>query len=291
MTIPILSIHDIDTSSGRVCLDNQLHVTTTDELHTPQPTGPRKGDHFVIMLAVAGTTPIKYNLLDYTLKPNDMFIISPAVIHQFDARNGILIGAGFTKEFFSEALIHKKHINVFDFLLSNKDPYYPLSPNEAGILHQLMLMVKNYYYDRGQPLQKQSLFHSFNLFILEAAKIFQKYRLDTDSKSTRKNEILAGFLQLLSEHYKKERSVQFYADRIFVSPQHLTKILKESTGKTAGQLIDEMVVAEAKILLDFPELTVGSIAEELNFSSQFIFSKFFKRHTGFSPSHFRSQKI
>lgn len=290
MTLPVLSIRLIDAYSGRGRLDNQFHVTRTDELPFPIHPVPVKGDHFVIVLSLTGETRVKYNLKEYILRPNDMFILSPAVTHQFEATdNGLLLGAGFTKDFFSEALIHQKQVNLFDFLSPDMDPYYRLQADEAENMHRLMLMLRNYYYNKEHAFRKEVLFHSFNLFMLEAAAIIRKYRLEKDSHSTRKGELLSSFLQLLSVHYKQQRSVQFYADKIFVSAKHLTRIIKQLTGKTVSQLIDEMVLADAKILLDLPDLTVANIADQLNFGNQFVFSKFFRRNTGMSPSQFRSK--
>lgn len=289
MTLPVLSIRLIDAYSGRGRLNNQFHVTRTDELPFPIHTVPVKGDHFVIVLSLTGETKVSYNLKDYILRPNDMFILSPAVIHQFDATDGLLLGAGFTKEFFSEALIHQKHIDLFDFLSPDMDPFYRLSSGEAENMHRLMLMLRNYYYDKGHTFHKEVLFHSFNLFMLEAAALIRKYRLEKEVRAARKSEILTNFLKLLSQHYREERSVQFYAHRIFVSAKHLTKMIKQLTGKTVSRFIDEMLLADAKMLLDFPNLTVANIADQLNFSNQFAFSKFFKKQTGMSPSQYRSK--
>jgi AraC-like DNA-binding protein len=92
---------------------------------------------------------------------------------------------------------------------------------------------------------------------------------------------------MLSSHFKEERGVQFYADALFITPKHLSKTLKEITNKTCSELIDEMVITEARILLQNMGQSVASVAEQLHFSDQFFFSKFFKRHTGINPSQYK----
>ncbi|MCB0458901.1 MAG: AraC family transcriptional regulator, partial [Flavobacteriaceae bacterium] len=62
---------------------------------------------------------------------------------------------------------------------------------------------------------------------------------------------------------------------------------KEVSGKSTSQLINEIVVMEAKIMLDNPKLTISQIAQELQFSNQSFFGKFFKKNTGISPSNYR----
>jgi AraC family transcriptional activator of pobA len=105
---------------------------------------------------------------------------------------------------------------------------------------------------------------------------------------TRKENILTTFMKSLTEHFKEERSVQFYADALFITPKHLTKTVKELTHKTCGEMIDEMVILEAKILLDDLALSVANVADQLQFSDQFFFSKFFKKHTGINPSKYKN---
>jgi AraC-like DNA-binding protein len=288
-SVPVLSISEINDSSGKECLGDQFHVTMSTELRgTPKYQKPVKGDHFVFLLALAGSTSMTYNLLDYKLSPNDLFIISPGVIHEFNTgEDGQLIGTGFTNIFFSEFLIHKKHMDVFNILFANSNPYFKLSSEEAAILHNLMLMLKKSHADKEHPFKEDMMFHGFNLFMLEAGAIFKKHRHYTGGKFTRKEELLMSFLKLLSTNFDRERGVQFYADKVFVTPKHLTRTIKEVTGKTVSQLIDEMVIAEAKILLDCPSVTIGDVSNQLSFSNQFFFSKFFKNHTGLTPSQFR----
>ena len=80
----------------------------------------------------------------------------------------------------------------------------------------------------------------------------------------------------------------FYAGILHVTPKYLSKTVKEITGKTCGEMIDEMVVIEAKALLNDTSLTIGQVADELHFSDQFFFSKYFKKQTGISPFGYRT---
>lgn len=96
-----------------------------------------------------------------------------------------------------------------------------------------------------------------------------------------------SFIKLLTTHFKEERRVQHYAGLLFVTAKHLTKTVKEITNKTCGELIDEMVITEAKILLDDLSMSVVTVADTLNFSDQFSFSKFFKNNTEINPSDYK----
>ncbi len=130
--------------------------------------------------------------------------------------------------------------------------------------------------------------NAFVGFLLEIANIFmgKKDGLLMPALS-RKEELFEQFLQLLFEHCKEQHVVTFYAEKLFITPQYLSLILKELTGKSANKWIDDALIVEAKILLKAPQATVQQVADMLHFSDQSTFGKFFKKHMGISPMEYR----
>ena len=86
---------------------------------------------------------------------------------------------------------------------------------------------------------------------------------------------------------KEQHVVSFYAEQLYITPQYLSLILKELTGRSANKWIDEALMQEAKILLKAPQATVQQVAVALHFSDQSTFGKFFKKHAGMSPMEYR----
>ena len=95
------------------------------------------------------------------------------------------------------------------------------------------------------------------------------------------------FTELLERHHKKEREIAFYADKMFITPKHLSQVIKDYSNKTALAFIEEYVIAEAKSMLLSTTLSIQQISDELNFPSQSVFGKYFKRVTGKSPTEYR----
>lgn len=91
--------------------------------------------------------------------------------------------------------------------------------------------------------------------------------------------------------YRKERKVLYYADKLHLSASYLSTVIKRVSGKTAAEWIDDYVILEAKALLKSTKLTIQQISDELNFSSQSFFGKYFKRITGLSPKEYREKKL
>lgn len=96
-------------------------------------------------------------------------------------------------------------------------------------------------------------------------------------------------MDAIQKHYKTERSVNFYANKLFLTAKYLSKVVQENSGKTATNWIDDYVILEAKALLNSSKLTIQQISDELNFPSQSFFGKYFKRKVGMSPKEYRKQ--
>lgn len=108
------------------------------------------------------------------------------------------------------------------------------------------------------------------------------------SDMKRSDGIMKAFADLLSQNIRKETSVEFYAEKLCISKQYLSLIVKEKTHVTIGKIISLVRVEEASRLLRDPDLTLQQIAEELSFSDQSSFGKFFKKHSGMTPMKYRS---
>lgn len=98
------------------------------------------------------------------------------------------------------------------------------------------------------------------------------------------------FLALVSEHFMTEKSVAFYAEKMYMTPKYLTTLVKNVSGKTATDWIDTFLVLEAKNLLKYSDLTVKEIGYHLHFRSIPSFHKFFKSQTGLTPNEYRASK-
>ncbi|MBP3612023.1 MAG: AraC family transcriptional regulator [Rikenellaceae bacterium] len=113
--------------------------------------------------------------------------------------------------------------------------------------------------------------------------------LDEKERSVRnrREEYFAKFITLLSENFKRERTVGFYAEQMCVTPKYLSLLIKDFSGKSAAEWIDSYVITEAKTLLRYSTMSIQEVAYELNFSSQSFFGKYFKHLTGMSPSEYK----
>jgi AraC family transcriptional regulator, transcriptional activator of pobA len=217
-------------------------------------------------------------------------IIPPHVVRQAnDVENNCKAACvAFTPDFLLGTGLSQRYVDLFDFLFNSGGMQIQLAAEDASRLMALinMLREKNFI-ENEHPFTAEVVRHFFNVFQFELAGLYHKYSNQKKTVHDHKEELLWRFLALLSKHVKSERSLQFYANRLFVTPKYLTQTVKKLSGKTAGEYIDELVIVEAKNLLRDPSLTIAQVADLLYFSDQFFFSKFFKRYTGVNPSEYR----
>ncbi len=104
---------------------------------------------------------------------------------------------------------------------------------------------------------------------------------------TREETYFKQFMYYLREHYRQERKIGFYADKVCVSAKYLSSIVRSVSGHGPSYWIDECVITEAKNLLKFSSMTIQEISNDLHFPTQSYFGRYFKKHTGMSPREYR----
>jgi len=271
--------------------DDPFYVLDSSELGICQSMfRPFKSNDVSILLVDRGELTVKHDLTTYTISAGMVILKGPSVIHQIqsispDCHFRIF---GFLQQALTAATLPVNHLEALA-LTVEKDPVLLL--DESGVASTTALF--SWFEQKGKLgvkpiLYNESLRHAFGLLLLEMAALFNSKKLVAPSSINRREHLTFEFLKLLRQHIKEQRSVAFYAGILHVTPKYLSKSVKEVTGKTCGEMIDEMVVIEAKALLNDISLTIGQVADELHFSDQFFFSKYFKKQTGISPFSYRT---
>lgn len=137
------------------------------------------------------------------------------------------------------------------------------------------------------------LLQAFMLSIISLMRDHQLQELDIDLTARRgSRQLYERFMDVLSHYHQQERTVEFYADKLCVTPKYLSMAIKGYSGRSPSDWICDYVVAEAKSLLHYSQLSVQEVAFRLNFPSQSAFGKYFKKKTGYSPLRYlANQKV
>lgn len=115
----------------------------------------------------------------------------------------------------------------------------------------------------------------------------QQAKAATSKPVSRRDETLRRFISLVSRHASSERTIPFYADQLCIAPHYLSTLIKQMSGKTVMQWVNQTVVKEIKVWLAYSDETASQIADRLNFPHPSSLTKFFKRETGMTPTEYR----
>ncbi len=249
---------------------------------------PIRIDGLAIILCTKGEGEIGIDLTTYKLRENSLLIVQP---------NNYMRRVRTSDDFESCCVLCS--VNTVQSILPKLTDMLPLL-----MQHRLMPAteltvseaegIKAFYKFIKLKLDgpRTPFLHAKVLSMLQAALFeMMDIRLAREDAAgithTRKEEIMARFILSVTENFRTERQVGFYAKQLCITPKHLSTVVKETSGRTAGEWIDSYVMMEAKMLLRTTDLTIQEITTRLNFTNQSFFGKYFKHHSGQSPTAFR----
>ncbi|MDR1880040.1 MAG: AraC family transcriptional regulator [Tannerellaceae bacterium] len=167
----------------------------------------------------------------------------------------------------------------------NNDPYIPLNAEELEAMTTYYTMLQRAIRIKDHPYRMEIAKHLTMVFFYGAGHTFHK--LSENKEQSRQDMLVENFLNLVQAHYREQRGLEFYADKLCLTPKHLSKVVKETSGTSASDWIDNHVALEAKALLKSTNMTIQQISDELNFPSQSFFGKYFKRIVGVAPKEYK----
>ncbi len=193
-----------------------------------------------------------------------------------------------SRAFLEQSMMPNHSSSMIQYMKIRKNPTILLQESEIKTLDECMLRLRQTILQTSHHLQRLLIQNTLMGFFIEMGNIFsERKEYNTPPSLTRKEELFESFLRILYMYCKEQHVVSFYAEQLYITPQYLSLILKELTGRSANKWIDEALMQEAKILLKAPQATVQQVADALHFSDQSTFGKFFKKHAGMSPMEYR----
>jgi len=257
---------------------------------------PCRFDGYLAFFCYGGHFNIEVNLRTSRVKEGSLFVYTPgnivrvSGISQKDRRDlhVVLIAV-------SNRLMQMTH---FDFnklyeesLRLMENPCVEVSGLERDICRKYLDLVKDIS-AAALPNSRDALSSLISsVFYLMGAlwadRLSEARQKAEAGHSVRSKAIFEDFLTLVKDNHNRERGLAFYAEKLYLTPKYLSKLVKTVSGKSAHEWIDSFVIVEAKNMLKYSDLSIKTIVWELNFPNQTTFYRFFKAHTGMTPSEYR----
>lgn len=252
------------------------------------PKTPFRMDYYALCICTAGEINIEIDRQKYKVNVHSFLIAAPSTIVKFGKASD-----GFTMKllFFDKNFLIKNISNPFiieKMNLFSKGSYNIIktTSKNSSLLQNLLDYLEKKSKKKGKFTEEIIRTIIFNL-LLETAEIIEQENSVNPGKEEGKKDLYLKFSKLIRENINRERTVQFYADKMHISSKYLIEIIKKASGKTPHEVIDEALLKEAYVMLGNPDITISEIAFELQFNSASAFGRFFKKHTTLSPSEYR----
>ena len=246
---------------------------------------PHKVAKVTQVLIAEGEISCIVDFYSYKLQAPSMAIFFPGQIIESIEVSDDFRGFGMvTEEAFSDSL--NLPVSFQERLSMKSRHFYSLNQEALEAFTTCYTMVKNIMNQKDHPYKEEIIRHLFSAYYYGLGYYVHDAR-QQKSVMTGQQEVCEKFIALASEHFKEHREIGFYADKLCITKKYLSALLKQETGMTALEWIEKFVVLYAKGCLSSTTMTVQEISDDLDFPSQSVFGKYFKRVEGLSPKAFR----
>lgn len=251
----------------------------------PLITKPYRIEFYNILFIVKGEGIHEIDFVEYPYRTGDLILISKNRVHRFhynEHLEGYFIM--FTEEFLYEFLGDNivEVLNLFKYTYMNPILKF-MTKTECAENDQLKLL-HSFYSQIDMELRAEIISSTFKTLIL---LIKQKYLKVDKAIKEKNNSIFLQFSNLVDKHIRDIKTVESYADMMYVSKKAINLMTRKAVDMSAKQFIIERLILEIKRNLCFENKSISEISEELGFNDSSNMTKFFKRYVGITPNVFR----
>ena len=240
-----------------------------------------------------GTAKVTIDGKHFELRRNSLVVLQDSsVVSDFKCSKACL-GYFIT---YPKSYLSAVKVTMADLLTTNimfgKSPCLQVSNDDILRLHSITTILSLSDKTHSNQYDKQAKTLLFEAFFYTLTSIIYKYtsaELDVREQLSRSDDLMYRFTTLINTSCESERSVEYYAEQLGITPKYLSLVCRKKTGVNASKIIDAAVIHKAKALLQQQNMSILEVSQRLNFVSQSFFGKYFKQRTGISPSRYKSQ--
>ena len=245
---------------------------------------PHRHNFYTFILMTDGSGSHDIDFTTYTLQPKRLFLIAPGQVHAWNEVNQV---KGFVLLFtdnFVALSKGRKMLSSWPLFRAGQLCYVDLSQNETQkwieIFQSIELEMKIV-----DDFTQDSIFYSIGNLLVRASRQYEVANVIHSSN----HDLLFQFQELIEKNFIVLKTPKEYASLLNLTPNYLNSFCKKRSGKSAGELIRQRIILEAKRLLAHTQLPVAQVAYQLNFTDNSYFGRYFKKYTGLTPEAFRQK--
>lgn len=248
------------------------------------PVPPTRATTHTLLFLTSGVATMKVGFHSVKIKANELISVAAGQVFSYDKYE---VNTGFICVFDRNFLINRIGNNQIlhdpEFLTLWGNPIVRPDRSRATYIAQTFQRLHDEYVTTG--LNNISVVRAYLAAVLSDLEVSYKPLSKSSSKSA--TQLTNKFKALLATHIRTTQLVRDYASLLHVTPNHLTKVVREASGKSPSKWIDETLMLEAKVLLAQTSLSIQQVADELGMEDQSYFSRMFRKYEGTTPIGFR----
>jgi AraC family transcriptional activator of pobA len=264
---------------------DQFFVVRVEDMyqHLRGPVPAMRSAAHTALFVATGEAHMAVGYDHYTARPGELLLVPAGQVHSYAPHD---VNTGYLCHFHPE-LLRRAGTPEPEFLTSWGQPHVRLGP-EAAAFVQVLLQRMLAVYEQEALAGLVVLLPHLAALLAEASLAYQPVPGPAPSAAA---TLTQRFKTLLSQRIRQEHRVAAYADLLHITPNHLNKVVKMSTGKSPTTWIDEALVLEAKALLFQTTLPVAEVAALVGVADASYFSRLFKKLEGRPPSALRQAPL
>ena len=240
----------------------------------------------VYAFLVRGTATATINITKYEFKQNDILLLEPGsflLIHEF-SEDALVYYLLFSSSFLEKNTFNTR-LSVSSIQL--RTPIVHLTQPQAEVINDFAALLFKATNVEPSMLNSEKMVHVFNLLLTAYTHYAQTSEDMIVKPVDRKMEIYQDYCQLVMKHYQEWHHVSQYADAMRLTLPHLCSTIRSASDRTAGDIIIDAILTDAKAQLKLTTTQIKEIAASLGFDNVAFFNRFFKTHTGITPKVYR----
>ena len=255
------------------------------------PTSPHRLTFILVALCTSGECRFTIDTQQFTIKKNDLVIISDRhIVDSFSATDdadGLVMML--SVNFFYEIVRNVSDVSTL-FCFSRSHPVVSLEDREVELFSSYFYFLKEKIGDPANKFRRNIVGTLILVMFYDLSNVILRVQEEThNKKQTRAESIFTKFIRLVELHFRHERKVGWYALQLGITPKYLSETVKSVSSRTPNEWIDSYVTLELRVMLKTSTKSIKEISDEMHFPNQSFLGKFFREHVGVTPTAYRKK--
>ncbi|WP_396177360.1 AraC family transcriptional regulator [Flavobacterium sp.] len=280
--VKVCTLDQFDTNFQQFLICNLDDFQATfQELHMPH-----KNDFYTILFVDDAIGVVQIDNATFHLEQKKIIVIEPGSVNTIDFKKNASGKVICFSELFFSLRYNNNILHHFGFLETENRVISEMPEWQTEKFESLLKLIHQEYLLHSE--EGLNVLRSYiNIILFELERLFSQ--VTAGMKTALKSDKIYQYKKLIEVHYSKHKLPSYYAGKLNITTNHLNKLCKEETGKTAGDFIRKHILLESQRQLRYTTLSINEIADELGFESPSYFITFFKKQVGNTPEIFRKE--